>query len=461
MIFFFHTKFIQANLLSLIILLFSYSSNYSQSIKILPLGDSITNGRGPEPNSMRTGYRQPLWLLLESDRYSIDFIGSDSAGYAAIPKYDADNAGFGGYSIKQILNLIKTGRDIYGNRITNGPYFNTYTPDIVLLHIGTNDLDTTTTDLEDLLNYFDAYQDSTNKEIRIILARIINEVPYGINTTIYNQNLGKMAEERIKKGDKIKLVDMEIDAGFNYQIDTVLPYNNGDMYDQFHPNNSGYAKMASLFYDTLSALLNNIIPAELENFSSLTDNDKIVLTWNTTFEMSNYGFEIERSEQNVGWESIGFVAGAGNSRKKISYSYVDDSLQSTGIYNYRLKVIEINGYYKYSSWTSATINVITSTKNVANSPKVFNLEQNFPNPFNPTTLIKYTLPKVSRVNITVFNLLGQKVAALVNSVQNAGTYEKIWNAGNLSSGTYFYILNAVSINGQHEYNSSKKMILLK
>ena len=270
-----------------------------------------------------------------------------------------------------------------------------------------------------------------------------------------------MAEEKIKKGDKIKLVDMEKDAGFTYQIDTLAPYNNGDMYDHLHPNNRGYAKMASLFYDTLSVLLNNIIPAELENFSSLTDNDKVVLNWNTTFEMNNYGFEIERSEQNVGWESIGFVAGAGNSRKKISYSYVDDSLQSTGIYNYRLKVIELNGYYRYSSRTSATINVITATKNAANSPKVFNLEQNFPNPFNPTTLIKYTLPEVSRVNIAVFNLLGQKVAALVNDVQNAGTYEKRWDAENLSSGTYFYILNAVSINGQHEYNSSKKMILLK
>ena len=454
-------NFFQHNLLCLIIMLMGYSSNYSQSIKILPLGDSITNGENPVPDSVKTGYRQPLWLLLQSAGYQVDFIGSDSVGYKAIPKYDADNAGFGGYSIKQLSNLIKTGHDIHGKIITDGPYFNTYTPDIILLHIGTNQLDTTTIDLEDLLNYFDAYQDSTNKEIRIILARIINEVPYSINTTIYNENLGKIAEERIKKGDKIQIVDMEKDAGFTYQVDTLAPYNNGDMYDHLHPNNRGYAKMASLFYDTLSVLLNNIIPAELVNFSSLSDNDKVVLTWNTTFEMNNYGFEIERSEQNVGWESIGFVAGVGNSRKKISYSYVDDSLQSTGIYHYRLKVIELNGYYRYSSRISAAINVITSTKNVANSPKVFNLEQNFPNPFNPTTLIKYTLPKVSRVNITVFNLLGQKVAALVNDVQDAGTYEKKWNAENLSSGTYFYILNAVSINGQHEYSSSKKMILLK
>ena len=104
-----HAKFIRANLLSLIILLFVYSSNYSQSIKILPLGDSITNGESPGPDSVKTGYRQPLWLLLQSAGYHVDFIGSDSAGYAAVPKYDAGNAGFGGYSIKQLSNLIKTG----------------------------------------------------------------------------------------------------------------------------------------------------------------------------------------------------------------------------------------------------------------------------------------------------------------------------------------------------------------
>ncbi len=72
--------------------------------------------------------------------YKIDFIGSDSAGCGAVPNFDPDNAGFGGYTTSQILNLIKTGHDRLGDAVTDGPYLNYYTPDIILLHIGTNGL---------------------------------------------------------------------------------------------------------------------------------------------------------------------------------------------------------------------------------------------------------------------------------------------------------------------------------
>jgi hypothetical protein len=88
-------------------------------------------------------------------------------------------------------------------------------------------------------------------------------------------------------------------------------------------------------------------------------------------------------------------------------------------------------------------------------PLTFSLNQNYPNPFNPSTKIAYTIPKVSNVTLKIFNLLGQVVATLVNERQEAKSYVKEFDASRLSSGVYFYQINAGS------FNATKKMILMK
>jgi lysophospholipase L1-like esterase len=461
----FYQRRISAEFIFILIAVFllNYSQIYSQKVRIMPLGDSITNGESPQPDSLFTGYRQPLWLLLQLNNYPVDFVGNDSAGYAAQPEYDFNNAGYGGYSIKQISHLIKTGLDRDENVITPGPYLNYYPADVILLHIGTNDVDTTIADLEDLLNYFDNYQDTTNSIIWVILAKIINEVPYSLTTTIYNNNIEKMAEDRIKKGDHLKIVDMENDAGLIYQIDTVAPYNNGDMYDHLHPNNRGYAKMASLFYDSLNILLSKIVPVELTSFASSAVGDSVKLYWQTALELNNYGFAIERSDANNIWENVGFVQGADNSHNINDYQFTDIPYQtSSHTYIYRLRQIENNGNSKYIAQLDVKVNSTTSVQNKnSNLPKVFALEQNYPNPFNPATIIKYSLPVESRVNLKIYNSLGQEVVTLVDDLEGPGIYEKVWNAGNYASGVYFYILNVSALSGQHPLRFSNKMILLK
>jgi len=98
---------------------------------------------------------------------------------------------------------------------------------------------------------------------------------------------------------------------------------------------------------------------------------------------------------------------------------------------------------------------LVGIENEAQIPSEFVLEQNYPNPFNPSTTIKFTIPKTEYVNLTVYNLLGQKVKTLVSEEKNQGSYEVVFNASNLPSGMYVYRLQAG--------NSvrTKKMILVK
>ncbi len=97
----------------------------------------------------------------------------------------------------------------------------------------------------------------------------------------------------------------------------------------------------------------------------------------------------------------------------------------------------------------------TAVKQLPTVVNRFNLDQNYPNPFNPATQIQYTIDKASKVKLTVYNVLGNQVAVLVNQTQQAGTYQTTFDAKNFSSGVYFYKLEAGS------KTMSKKMMLLK
>ena len=94
-------------------------------------------------------------------------------------------------------------------------------------------------------------------------------------------------------------------------------------------------------------------------------------------------------------------------------------------------------------------------------PSEFALHQNYPNPFNPATIIRYSLPVGQdgilscHVSLKVYNLLGQEVATLVNESKQPGRYQVQWNAQRLSSGVYFYRLQA------GEYLETRKLMLLK
>ena len=91
----------------------------------------------------------------------------------------------------------------------------------------------------------------------------------------------------------------------------------------------------------------------------------------------------------------------------------------------------------------------------------YNLEQNYPNPFNPSTTIQYQISKPGEVSLSVYNLLGQKVVALVDKLQSVGSHKITFDASKLSSGIYFYSLNVKPSDGTTGFRNVKKMVLLK
>ena len=208
----------------------------------------------------------------------------------------------------------------------------------------------------------------------------------------------------------------------------------------------------------------DVLPVELTSFTANVNSNKVQLNWQTATELNNYGFEIERSMQSDKngngdcslFEKIGFVAGNGTSNSKRKYSFIDIP-QTGNKFEYRLKQIDNDGKFKYSK----TIDVKIET------PINYSIQQNFPNPFNPSTKIKYTiappnLPKgEALVQLKIYDILGNEIATLVNEQKPAGSYEVEFNASNstdrtsLTSGIYFYKI----VSGN--YSEVKKMILLK
>ena len=201
------------------------------------------------------------------------------------------------------------------------------------------------------------------------------------------------------------------------------------------------------------------LPVELTSFSAIPKGNSIELNWRTATEVNNYGFDVERSNPPLNplprgevkkWQKIGFVPGHGNSNTPIDYSFVDKNPVGATSFYYRLKQIDVDGKYEYSDALLVKLNV----------PDKAELMQNSPNPFNPSTSIKFFIPNQSDVIIKVYDLLGREVTTLISKNMSKGFHIVFWNGrdkyGNqASSGVYLYRLTAGN------FTETKKMTLLK
>ena len=186
------------------------------------------------------------------------------------------------------------------------------------------------------------------------------------------------------------------------------------------------------------------LPVELTTFSASVVNNSVELSWETATEVNNYGFSVERKPETGDWSELGFVEGSGNSNSPKHYSYTDSEI-GTGKYFYRLKQVDIDGSFEYSDAIEVDMD----------SPVKYELSQNFPNPFNPTTSIQFSLPETGKVKLAVYNVIGEQVAVLVNKNMEAGFHNARFDASKLNSGIYIYKLEV------NNFTQIRKMMLVK
>ncbi len=205
-----------------------------------------------------------------------------------------------------------------------------------------------------------------------------------------------------------------------------------------------------------------VTPVELTSFTAKLIGNKVILDWNTATEVNNYGFEVERNstlylphkdgtgEEGEEWVKIGFIEGSGNSNSPKQYSFIDNYPVGGSKFFYRLKQVDADGVFEYSNVVEVEI-----------VPDKFVLYQNYPNPFNPSTRIRYQLPTNTFVILKVYDLLGNEMITLINEENETGIYEIVFNRIGLASGTYFFRLQAKSMDSSESFTSTKKMIILQ
>lgn len=223
-----------------------------------------------------------------------------------------------------------------------------------------------------------------------------------------------------------------------------------------------------------SADLDMSLPVELTNFSIESKTGVVYLNWTTASELENAYWMIQRlilskeeyneivkgeskiEDVSFSFEIIDYVDARGSVSVETNYIYVDSLVNVGSVYAYRLADVSYSGVITFHEILFQEIT----------APEAFKLFNNYPNPFNPSTTIKYSLPLQANVELKVFNLLGQEVITLVNGTEEAGFHQLQWNGTNTSgnmvaSGVYFVYFNAGNTATGNKFSKVMKVILLR
>lgn len=209
------------------------------SVRILPLGDSIT-----QADKNHDSYRRSLWHMLRNAGYEIDYVGSlttNHKGGPPSPDFDLDHEGHWGWRADEIINGRATQSKL-------SKWLKDYTPDIVLIHLGTNDVfqgqsvSSTVDELEQIISILRR----DNPKVKVLIAKLIPVTDQKVNNRInaFNDEIPRIALENDSPESRIIVVDL------NNNFDA-----HSDTYDGVHPNSKGEQKMAEKWLDSLQPLM--------------------------------------------------------------------------------------------------------------------------------------------------------------------------------------------------------------
>lgn len=345
----------------LLVLFFASTLTPSQAqYKILCLGNSITQGSIVDDTSaQRPSYRYILWQKLIDANIDFEYVGSHDVSHSGPPAvkgtvykgrtYTNRNEGHWGWSTDEILN----GKASQGNL---AQWLQTYTPTIVLIHLGTNDMfrqcetgddnpnkacfQETINELKEVVSQIR----SKNSQITFFIAKLIPAYldvagPYSAyNISELNKLIPAMVQELNTAESPVALVDQSQDF---------VPTTGIDTYDGIHPNASGEEKMAQKWFAAIQSYLAPL-PVELKEFSGRINAQGLAeLHWQTASETNNAYFEVQRARDVYSFQAIGRVQGAGTTNIAQAYSFID-SAAMPGSWYYRLKQVDTDGSSSYS-----------------------------------------------------------------------------------------------------------------
>jgi len=190
---------------------------------------------------------------------------------------------------------------------------------------------------------------------------------------------------------------------------------------------------ASKIYQTVNTSIANgfTIPVEMATFTASASGESVTLNWDTVSETNNAGFDIERSTDGETFATVASRPGAGTTTEVQTYRFVDRDLPFAPELFYRLRQVDVDG--------SETLSDVVS---VQLTPTRLELLPSAPNPFAQAARLRYRLPDPARVRLEVFDLLGRRVATLVDGEKEAGPHEVQLDGSRLAAGTYFVRLTA-------------------
>ncbi|MAU11401.1 MAG: hypothetical protein CL607_16385 [Anaerolineaceae bacterium] len=323
----------------------------NDTVRIMPTGDSLTQGysSGVTDNGYQIAYRKTLYDNLIAQGRQINFVGSNSSG-GSYTGFDPDHMGMPGWNVQQVEV------NIYNWLVAN-------TPDIVLLHIGTNDLNPNPgnpdpalafiDNYERLLNYIDDYENNTGNNVTVVVARIIrrlnSKTDFNSATTRFNDALESMVNTRISNGDDLILVDMENDAGIIYEYTT----SGGDIYyldaGGIHLAPSGYNKMAGVWGSTLLSMLPDCSVNAPTNISvSNVARTSLTVSWTDT-NTHEGAYLVERSVNSGAWSQVASLA-------PNTQTYNVTNLTCGTNYGYRVRAASgtLSVYSNYATTSAST-----------------------------------------------------------------------------------------------------------
>ncbi|HEY4652291.1 MAG TPA: GDSL-type esterase/lipase family protein [Pontibacter sp.] len=413
------------------LLLFYGIATIAQPARIMCLGNSIT-----QSDAANYSYRYNLWKKLLDANLDVDFVGSHAVNKNGNPNwpaykgrnFDSDNEGHWGWTADQIL---------YGNTSepANGKlneWLTGYTPDILLLHLGTNDifqghpLDGTLDELREVVKQVRA----RNPNVVILLAQLIPADPARVSSNTaenirrFNEKIPGLVEELDQVLSPVVLVDQY--TGFNAKEGV-------DTWDGVHPNAAGEEKMAQRWFTALLPFFTPM-PVTLTGFSAtITPSREVRLNWETASEQNNAYFEIQRSYHNTAqFITIGTVKGAGTTNVARTYSYLDDTVPTIDLY-YRLKQVDEDGTSTYSDIVHLEARPITTSLQVY--PTVATQE-------HLTLTLHLQTPGVP-AELTIYNVNGTHVKTLKGTTKPDGSLKEQLRISSLQ-GNGLYIVRAVA-----------------